>query len=68
MSSRQVNACSLFCLHKTYLTVIFLFRCVDVILLVVNVGIGGDHVHIMGVAANECCSVDCTIIIPDTNN
>jgi hypothetical protein len=41
VSSRQVNACSLFCLHKTYLTVIFLFRCVAVILLVVNVGIGG---------------------------
>jgi hypothetical protein len=59
VSSRQVYACSLFCLHKTYLTATFLFRHVAVILLVVNVGIGGvDHVHIMGVAANECCSVD----------
>ena len=70
MSSGQVNACSLYFLRKTYLTATFLFRCVAVILLVVNVGvgIGGDHVHIMGVAANECCSVVCTIIVPDTNN
>jgi hypothetical protein len=68
VSSRQVNACSLFCLHKTYLTATFLFRRIAVILLIVNVGIGGDHVHIMGVAGNECCSADWTIIVPDTNN